>query len=125
MVRTVISLSFDKETLKLIDEAEAIMKKEGKKFNLSKLLREVVRDCLIKFVTDHGDGNPHSTMDQFMNGGFIVTPALARAEKPEDIEKYIRSLIGTEQFEIVGNFLDVWATKYNGIVDEQRGIQTI
>lgn len=117
MARAIISISFDEKTLKTISEAEAILKKEGKKFNLSELLRDLINDFLIKFITDHGDGNPHSTIDQFMNGGFIVTPALARAEKPEDIEKYIKSIIGTEQFEIVGNFLDVWATKYNNVVD--------
>jgi hypothetical protein len=113
LVRTVISISLDEETLPLVAKAEEICKKEGKKFNLSGILREIIKEQLIKFVTGHGDGNPGSTIDQFFDGGFIITPALARAEKPEDIEKYLKSIVGTKQFEQVGEFLTVWVQKYN------------
>jgi len=119
LVRSIISISFDEDALKLVKQAEEICKKEGKKFNLSAILRDVIKQHLIKFVTGHGDGNPHSTMDQFFNEGFIVTPALARATNSEDIKKYLLEIKSTPQFAQIGDFLTTWATLYNAVEENK------
>lgn len=115
MVRSIISISFDEDTLKLIKQAEELCKKEGKKFNLSAILRDVIKQHLIKFLTNHGDGNPHSTMDQFFSDGFTVTPALARATNPEDVKKYLLEIQETPQFENIRAYLTTWGTLFNAI----------
>lgn len=113
MARAVISVSLDQDSLKIVDQAEAILKKEGKNFNLSAHLQKLVKKHLIDLVKDHGDGNPGSSIDQFFDEGFMVTPALARASNPQYIADFLKSIQGTKQFEEIGVFLTTWVQQYN------------
>lgn len=51
---------------------------------------QLILTALKEFVEKHGDGNPHSTLDQFQDPDFKITPAFFR--KSEDWKYYFQKL---------------------------------
>jgi len=112
--RIIISLSFDKETDELIEKAEKIVKAEGKRFNLSKILRDIVKAHLIEYVKNHGDGNPITFIDDYMeNDNFQATPMIFR--KPDEIREFLRSIRNTSRWPELEKQLNVWVQIFNEI----------
>lgn len=112
MVRGVQSFSFDKDTIDLVKKAEEVARKEGKKFNLSGVLREPIKQALQKYVFEHGAGNPSSTLDDYTtNENFLVTPMMMSDQ--EAIKKYLLSIRKTGLWPVIGSQLQLWVNQYN------------
>ncbi|MCV0398510.1 MAG: hypothetical protein K5785_00790 [Nitrosarchaeum sp.] len=114
MVRAVLPLSVTKEIEDLIIEAQAKALKEGKKFNLSGLLREPIKQALKRYIIEHGDGNPGFDLEQWIrNENFQATPALFRNK--EDVQNFINGIKNTSQFQEVGKQLQMWVDIFNEV----------
>ena len=88
---------------------KSILAKEG--VDLGDKLNEFIKT----FNKDHGDGNPHSTIDQFTeNENFLVTPAIFR--DGESIRKYLEKIYGTPEWGKLGSQIQkVWVNQYNDV----------
>ncbi len=114
MTRGVLPVSVTEDIIKLSNEAEIKCLKEGKKFNLSGLLRPTIISTLTKYIQDHGDGNPGFDLKQWIdNPEFQATPSLFRTE--EDIREFINSIKGTGRFQEIGSQLQLWVDIFNQV----------
>lgn len=89
------------------NQFKALCTKEG--VDVGKKLNEFIDS----FIKEHGDGNPHSTLDQFTNNqDFFITPAVFR--KPEDIRKWLQQIRKTKDWQKLGVQLQkAWVEQYN------------
>ena len=114
MTRIIVPLSMPPDMLDLINKCQAKCLKEGKKWNLSKLLLPSVTATLKQYAEHFGDGNPSSDLNQFINNpDFQVTPALFRNK--EDILEFIKTIKGTGRFDEVGEQLQTWVNIFNEV----------
>ena len=88
----IASYSYPVEKIPIIEKFEEITRREGKKMS------PVIVQLIVDFVKIHGDGNPNSSLDQFEQTDFKVTPALFRNKQAW--QTYYKKLTKTEYKEI-------------------------
>jgi len=73
---------------------------------------EEINKLIENYNKEHGDGNPHYKIDDFMDKDFIATPAMMRSEA--DIYNYLLKIKGTPEFAKIGEHLQTaWVNSFN------------
>ena len=112
MVRSVLPLSMPQEVGELIKKAEEVARREGKKWNLSGLLAPGILETLKKYIQHHGDGNPATTIIDYINNpDFQATPMLFRS--PEEIRAFMQQIRNTNRWPELQAQLQTWINIFN------------
>lgn len=112
-MRVIITLSLNADDYKLIQRARETAAREGRHLNLSRILRDPIRNTLHQYVHNHGAGNPSSTITDFVeNPDFSVCPMVFSEKKV--ISEYMEKIRPNSTAWVdVGEKLSQWVTEWN------------
>ena len=106
------SFSYKDNKKQIVESAEKIASKEGKKFS------ELILELLEKHVQIHGDGNPAYTLDQWQNNPrMLAIPALG--SERETVFQYWQKIRGTKTWTEVELMLKNWIDSHNEVMKEE------
>ena len=112
MGNNIKSFSYKDNKKEIVESAEKIASKEGKKFS------ELILELLEKHVQIHGDGNPAYTLDQWQdNPGMLAIPALG--SERETVFQYWQKIRGTKTWDEVELMLKNWIDSHNEVMKEE------
>ena len=73
--QTIVSISFKRDDEDLLDRFDEMKRKEGIEFS------KLVRKAMTEYLTNHAEGNPAYTIDQFQDQHFKAMPAFMSDRK--------------------------------------------
>jgi len=110
--------SEEKETVKKMRSFEADLKQYNKfKSIISGAggdVGEEINKLIENYNKEHGDGNPHFKIDDFLDSNFLATPAFMRDETA--VRLYLEKIHGTSEWgKIESQLQGVWITIFNQV----------